>query len=65
MLNTNLDQCLSLNFLSGFPNDWFAVLLFGLNFQVEHHLFPKVSHVHYPVLNIPSAGFIKFAYMGI
>ncbi len=20
----------------------------GLNFQVEHHLFPKVSHVHYP-----------------
>jgi linoleoyl-CoA desaturase len=23
----------------------------GLNFQVEHHLFPKVSHVHYPALN--------------
>ena len=22
----------------------------GLNFQVEHHLFPKVSHVHYPLL---------------
>ncbi len=20
----------------------------GLNFQVEHHLFPKVSHIHYP-----------------
>lgn len=20
----------------------------GLNFQVEHHLFPKISHVHYP-----------------
>lgn len=20
----------------------------GLNFQIEHHLFPKVSHVHYP-----------------
>jgi linoleoyl-CoA desaturase len=20
----------------------------GLNFQVEHHLFPKVCHVHYP-----------------
>jgi linoleoyl-CoA desaturase len=19
-----------------------------LNFQIEHHLFPKVSHVHYP-----------------
>lgn len=23
----------------------------GLNFQVEHHLFPKISHVHYPNLN--------------
>jgi linoleoyl-CoA desaturase len=26
---------------------WF---LGGLNFQVEHHLFPKISHVHYPAL---------------
>lgn len=26
-------------------------LLGGLNYQVEHHLFPKVSHVHYPALN--------------
>jgi linoleoyl-CoA desaturase len=24
---------------------WF---LGGLNFQVEHHLFPKISHIHYP-----------------
>ena len=22
----------------------------GLNFQVEHHLFPKISHIHYPQL---------------
>jgi len=22
----------------------------GLNFQVEHHLFPYISHVHYPEL---------------
>jgi linoleoyl-CoA desaturase len=22
----------------------------GLNFQVEHHLFPRVSHRHYPAL---------------
>jgi linoleoyl-CoA desaturase len=22
----------------------------GLNFQIEHHLFPKISHVHYPDL---------------
>ena len=27
---------------------WF---LGGLNFQVEHHLFPRVSHVHYPKLH--------------
>ncbi len=24
----------------------------GLNFQVEHHLFPKVCHVHYPALAV-------------
>jgi linoleoyl-CoA desaturase len=24
----------------------------GLNFQVEHHLFPKVCHVHYPALSL-------------
>jgi linoleoyl-CoA desaturase len=23
----------------------------GLNFQIEHHLFPRVSHVHYPELS--------------
>jgi linoleoyl-CoA desaturase len=23
----------------------------GLNFQIEHHLFPKVCHVHYPALS--------------
>lgn len=23
----------------------------GLNFQVEHHLFPKISHVHYPKIS--------------
>lgn len=22
----------------------------GLNYQVEHHLFPKISHVHYPAI---------------
>ena len=25
-------------------------LLGGLNFQIEHHLFPHISHVHYPAL---------------
>jgi linoleoyl-CoA desaturase len=23
----------------------------GLNFQVEHHLFPRIAHVHYPALS--------------
>ena len=27
---------------------WF---LGGLNFQVEHHLFPRISHIHYPAIN--------------
>ena len=26
-------------------------LLGGLNFQIEHHLFPKISHVHYPQIS--------------
>lgn len=26
-------------------------MLGGLNFQVEHHLFPKISHVHYPAIS--------------
>jgi linoleoyl-CoA desaturase len=24
----------------------------GLNFQVEHHLFPRISHVHYPAISL-------------
>ena len=27
---------------------WF---LGGLNFQIEHHLFPRISHVHYPEIS--------------
>jgi linoleoyl-CoA desaturase len=26
-------------------------LVGGLNFQIEHHLFPKISHVHYPAVS--------------
>jgi len=26
-------------------------LVGGLNFQIEHHLFPKISHVHYPAIS--------------
>ena len=26
-------------------------LVGGLNYQIEHHLFPRVSHIHYPALS--------------
>ena len=26
---------------------WFSWLIGGLNYQIEHHLFPNISHVHY------------------
>ena len=39
----------SSNFAMGNPViSWFVG---GLNFQIEHHLFPRVSHVHYPAIS--------------
>jgi linoleoyl-CoA desaturase len=35
----------------GTKSKFLAWMLGGLNFQVEHHLFPKISHIHYPKLN--------------
>lgn len=33
-------------------DNWFwTLLLGGLNFQVEHHLFRDVSHIHYPAIS--------------
>jgi linoleoyl-CoA desaturase len=32
-------------------NEILSWLLGGLNFQVEHHLFPKISHIHYPKIS--------------
>lgn len=29
-------------------NKWLSWYVGGLNFQVEHHLFPRICHVHYP-----------------
>lgn len=29
-------------------NKWISWYVGGLNFQVEHHLFPTICHVHYP-----------------
>lgn len=37
------------NFSTG--NKVISWLLGGLNFQIEHHLFPRISHVHYPELS--------------
>jgi linoleoyl-CoA desaturase len=32
-------------------NSLLAWLLGGLNFQIEHHLFPRVCHTHYPAIS--------------
>jgi linoleoyl-CoA desaturase len=26
-------------------------LVGGLNYQIEHHLFPRISHIHYPAIS--------------
>ena len=41
-LDTTVDFAPESRFLT-----WFAG---GLNFQIEHHLFPHIAHVHYPAL---------------
>jgi len=42
-LNTTVNFSRDNKFLS-----WY---LGGLNYQVEHHLFPKISHIHYPSIS--------------
>ncbi|HEX4876849.1 MAG TPA: acyl-CoA desaturase [Chitinophagaceae bacterium] len=37
------------NFATG--NKLISWLVGGLNFQIEHHLFPRISHVHYPAIS--------------
>ena len=32
-------------------NRWAAWYLGGLNFQIEHHLFPQICHIHYPAIS--------------
>ena len=32
-------------------NRWLTWYIGGLNFQIEHHLFPKICSVHYPALS--------------
>ncbi|MFZ1715232.1 MAG: fatty acid desaturase, partial [Saprospiraceae bacterium] len=30
---------------------WHGWFWGGLNYQIEHHLFPKISHIHYPAIS--------------
>mgnify|MGYP000863913908 CR=1 FL=1 len=30
---------------------WHAWFWGGLNYQIEHHLFPRISHIHYPAIS--------------
>ncbi len=32
-------------------NKWISWYVGGLNFQIEHHLFPTICHVHYPAIS--------------
>jgi linoleoyl-CoA desaturase len=41
--------CTTANFAT--DNKMWNWLFGGLNFQIEHHLFPRISHVHYPELS--------------
>ena len=42
-------------------NKFLSWMIGGLNFQIEHHLFPKISHIHYPALrNIIKQSCIEF-----
>jgi linoleoyl-CoA desaturase len=36
----------------GRDNRWLGWYCGGLNYQAVHHLFPRVSHVHYPALSL-------------
>ena len=39
----------TMNFATG--NPVISYIVGGLNFQVEHHLFPSISHIHYPKIS--------------
>ncbi len=32
-------------------NKYITWFVGGLNFQIEHHLFPRISHIHYPAIS--------------
>jgi fatty acid desaturase len=45
-----------LNFRTGFLGAWVCS---GLQYQVEHHLFPGISHIHYPQMSSSVAKFCE------
>jgi len=40
------------NFKNRTTNEWFARLHGGINYQIEHHLFPNICHSHYPEISL-------------
>lgn len=34
-----------------FSNKLITWFVGGLNYQIEHHLFPRISHIHYPAIS--------------
>jgi len=42
-----LQTATTVNFRTGF---WGRLYCAGVEFQIEHHLFPSISHVHYPYI---------------
>jgi len=46
----------SVNFRTGFLGRLFCS---GLEFQIEHHLFPQISHVHYPKVSLEVQRFCR------
>jgi fatty acid desaturase len=35
----------------GTNNPFWLLISGGLNYQIEHHLFPSISHIHYPLIS--------------
>jgi linoleoyl-CoA desaturase len=40
------------NFMNQSPFEWFSRLHGGINYQIEHHLFPSMCHSHYPAISV-------------
>jgi len=40
------------NFKNNTPFEWFARLHGGINYQIEHHLFPNICHSYYPEIAV-------------